>query len=224
MAENERLPSEATPEEIASEAAASLDPNFESAAEAAETVAESALARRTKRKRGRCYVSGIDIPVKELFPIAMLRPALVERLRSDLPDLPADAQISVKELNRLRGTYVEEILKKERGDVSDLEREVIESLERHQTLAEDTEREYEEHRTIGERLADGVADFGGSWTFILSFGAFVVVWVGINLLLGINAAFDVYPFILLNLVLSCIAAIQAPVIMMTGAWIAAMQE
>src|SRR2546423_14919098 len=105
MAENERLPSEATPEESAPEAATALDSGFESAAEAAETVVESALRRR-KRKRGRCYVSGAEIPVKELFPIAMLRPALVERLRSDLPDLPVDAQISVKELNRLRGTYV----------------------------------------------------------------------------------------------------------------------
>jgi uncharacterized membrane protein len=215
MAEDERLQSGEPQEQGLPEAAPVFETTDETAVESAEAVADTPAVRPPKRKRGRCYVSGAEIPLKELFPIAMLRPALVERIRSDIPDLPADAQISVHELNRLRGNYVEEILKKERGDVSDLEREVIESLERHETLAEDTEREYEEHRTLGERLADLVADFGGSWTFIISFAVFVVIWMGYNLLLGAQGNFDPYPFILLNLVLSCIAAIQAPVIMMS---------
>jgi uncharacterized membrane protein len=195
--------------------AESDDLELEAPPTAAPPDAGAAMRRSAKKKKGRCYVSGQEIPVKDLFPIAMLRPALVESLRSDMPDLPADAQISARELNRLRGKYVEDILKRERGDVSDLEREVIESLERHETLAEDTEREYEGHRTLGERMADAVASFGGSWTFILSFGAFVFIWMAANLYLGATGGFDAYPFILLNLVLSCIAAIQAPVIMMS---------
>jgi uncharacterized membrane protein len=75
----------------------------------------------------------------------------------------------------------------------------------------------EEKETLGDRVADGVARFGGSWTFIFSFGAILVVWVALNtvLLLGRPEPFDPYPFILLNLFLSMLAAIQAPVIMMS---------
>ena len=68
--------------------------------------------------------------------------------------------------------------------------------------------------TFGQRAADAVARFAGSWAFIFSFIAVMVIWMVINLVLG-SRAFDEYPFILLNLVLSCIAAVQAPLIMMS---------
>jgi uncharacterized membrane protein len=68
--------------------------------------------------------------------------------------------------------------------------------------------------TAGQRLADRVAAFGGSWKFISSFGAFLLMWICVNVILVTNA-FDPYPFILLNLILSCIAALQAPIIMMS---------
>ncbi|MEN9598849.1 MAG: hypothetical protein RL596_1160 [Bacteroidota bacterium] len=68
---------------------------------------------------------------------------------------------------------------------------------------------------FGQQLADKVAAFGGSWTFISSFLTFIIVWIVLNVLLFLNKGFDPYPFILLNLILSCIAAIQAPVIMMS---------
>ena len=74
--------------------------------------------------------------------------------------------------------------------------------------------EEEELLTFGQRIADKVAEFGGSWTFIISFGLFLTVWMGINVYLG-KRAFDEYPFILLNLCLSALAALQAPVIMMS---------
>ncbi len=70
-------------------------------------------------------------------------------------------------------------------------------------------------KTFGERMADRVAEFGGSWTFIMLFAAFLVVWALINTLLLATRAFDPYPFIFLNLLLSMIAAIQAPIIMMS---------
>lgn len=72
----------------------------------------------------------------------------------------------------------------------------------------------EEQATLGERIADGVATFGGSWTFILMFGAFIFVYTTINAILR-KMAWDPYPFILLNLCLSMLAAVQAPVIMMS---------
>jgi len=72
-----------------------------------------------------------------------------------------------------------------------------------------------ENRTFGQKVADKVADFGGSWTFIISFLAFISIWIGSNIYFLANKGFDPYPFILLNLILSCIAALQAPIIMMS---------
>jgi len=72
----------------------------------------------------------------------------------------------------------------------------------------------EERETTGEHVADAVASFGGSWTFIITFGAVLVVYTAINVVLG-GKAWDPYPFILLNLILSMLAAVQAPVIMMS---------
>lgn len=181
---------------------------------ALQTGHSTAGIRSKLKKRGICSISGLDVPKKDLFPIDMLRPALAEQLRLQYPDLDADAKISLKELNKVRGQYVETLLRDERGELSTLEKDVIASLERHETLAEDIEREWEGHRTIGEQMADVVASFGGSWTFIIVFFVILTVWMGINLALG-EASFDAYPFILLNLVLSCLAAIQAPIIMMS---------
>jgi uncharacterized membrane protein len=183
--------------------------------EPSEAEAADGLQQRGSKKRDICFVSGQTLSRKDLVPIATLRPSLIETLRRDYPDLPDNAKISRKELNRLRGEYVEQLLRNERGEISSLEREVIASLERHETLAEDTDKEFEEHRTLGERMADGVASFGGSWLFISSFFFFLAVWMAINLAMGDRSAFDAYPFILLNLVLSCLAAIQAPIIMMS---------
>ena len=73
---------------------------------------------------------------------------------------------------------------------------------------------FEDELTFGNRLADKVAEFGGSWTFILAFGAFLLTWAGANIVLG-RLSFDPYPFIFLNLLLSTLAALQAPVIMMS---------
>ncbi len=69
--------------------------------------------------------------------------------------------------------------------------------------------------SFGDRMADKIADFGGSWTFILSFIGFLVVWISFNIYWLNNKGFDPYPFILLNLILSCVAALQAPLIMMS---------
>ena len=144
-----------------------------------------------------------------------LRPSLAERIRSDFPDLPANAMISRTELARYRMIYVEELLQQEHGEFSELDRQVAESISNQDTIAENTEEEFEEHRTIGEVLSDHLASFGGSWAFLISFFSVLIIWMGVNIIRGEASAFDPYPFILLNLVLSCIAAIQAPIIMMS---------
>ena len=96
-----------------------------------------------------------------------------------------------------------------------LDQEVVESLERHEILSADISSQFERKLTFGERLSDHIAEFGGSWKFLISFGAVLFFWIVINGVVFATGAFDPYPFILLNLILSCLAAVQAPVIMMS---------
>lgn len=74
---------------------------------------------------------------------------------------------------------------------------------------------HEESLTFGQRLADSLAEFAGSWTFIIAFAVAIAVWMALNTVIAATKRFDPYPFILLNLVLSCMAAVQAPLIMMS---------
>jgi uncharacterized membrane protein len=113
-----------------------------------------------------------------------------------------------------RAEYVRNVLEEDLGALSSLEHEVVKSLREHEVLAENVDAEFETERTRGEHLADAIAEFGGSWRFICLFGAFLGIWILTNAVLSLRAP-DPYPFILLNLVLSCLAAIQAPVIMMS---------
>ena len=102
---------------------------------------------------------------------------------------------------------------KELLDITDKEftdEELIQQL----TMTEIVENNSNEKTTFGQKAADAVAKFAGSWAFIFSFIAVMVIWMIVNVVLS-TKAFDAYPFILLNLVLSCIAAVQAPLIMMS---------
>jgi uncharacterized membrane protein len=103
-------------------------------------------------------------------------------------------------------------------DLPPRERHVIERVAKRLAVSRDVGTSFEQGRTFGERLADRIAAFGGSWTFILLFAGAVLLWVAVNSVLLIRAGgepFDPYPFILLNLFLSLVAAIQAPIIMMS---------
>jgi len=106
-----------------------------------------------------------------------------------------------------------EFIKKSVPDWDD--KEVIESLQEHEILSSDISKQFETRLTFGERLSDRIASFGGSWRFISLFGAVLFGWIILNAIFLLNRAFDPYPFILLNLILSCLAAIQAPIIMMS---------
>ncbi|BCG76996.1 DUF1003 domain-containing protein [Mesorhizobium sp. 113-3-3] len=170
---------------------------------------------RIKPKKKPSAISGRKFHKRDLVRIDTLRPSLADRIRSDHPDLPRGARISREELGRYRMRYMEELLQQEHGEFSELDRQVVESIARQDTISENSEEEFEEHRTFPDRVSDNMAAFGGSWWFLISFATVLLVWIGINLFEGLNSAFDPYPFILLNLLLSCIAAIQAPVIMMS---------
>jgi uncharacterized membrane protein len=159
-------------------------------------------------------ITGSTLKKKDAIHFDDLRPSLAEFVRQKHPDIRSDDYLSRKAVDEYRGQYIAELLKDERGELSNLEDEVVESLKTHDTLAENIEEDYEDHRSIGDRMADIVATFGGSWTFIISFCLFLSVWMIANLIMAAQA-FDAYPFILLNLILSTIAALQAPIIMMS---------
>jgi uncharacterized membrane protein len=165
-----------------------------------------------------CIITGQLLPEAESMPTAALRPSLLQFIQKLHPQVTADDYIGTDSLNDMRAKYVEGALEEEVGQLSQLEREVIESLREHEILsASPDEDEALLHRTFGERVADYIATFGGSWKFILCFLGFLAVWIMINVILFNyrGKAPDEYPFILLNLILSCVAALQAPVIMMS---------
>jgi uncharacterized membrane protein len=145
----------------------------------------------------------------------LIRPSLLDFIKKKSPDLDDKAFICFDDLGEFRKDYIKEVLEDEIGELSVLDQEVIESLEQHEILSSDIEKQFEKKLTFGERLSDRIAEFGGSWKFLITFGAVIVVWIGVNAVLLATRAFDPYPFILLNLILSCLAAVQAPVIMMS---------
>src|SRR6184192_4892873 len=145
----------------------------------------------------------------------LIRPSLVEFIKKRVPEWDDKGFVCFDDLGEFRKNYVKEVLQDEIGELSALDQEVIESLEQHEILSSDIEKQFEKKLTFGERLSDRIAEFGGSWKFLITFGAVIVVWIGANAVLLATGAFDPYPFILLNLILSCLAAVQAPIIMMS---------
>jgi uncharacterized membrane protein len=145
----------------------------------------------------------------------LIRPSLVEFIKKSVPDWDGTGFICLDDLGEFRKDYVKEVLQDEIGELSTLDQEVIESLHEHEILSSNISKQFETKLTFGERLSDRMASFGGSWRFLISFGAVLVIWVTINGVILATRAFDPYPFILLNLILSCLAAIQAPIIMMS---------
>jgi len=162
-----------------------------------------------------CTICGKSFFRRDLVPGAIVRNSLAELIVRDHPGWTPEGFICRSDLAHYRSEYVQSLLESEKREVTSLEEEVLTSLRKHELLATNVDAEFEKEWTFGERLADRIASFGGSWTFLIFFGAFITLWIGINAVLLVSRPVDPYPFILLNLVLSCLAAIQAPVIMMS---------
>jgi uncharacterized membrane protein len=189
--------------------------NVAGPAQTADAGEHGLTKRRARPVRHMCSVCNREVPARESVRLDVIRPKIIERIREEKPDLPALGFICRSDLDRFRSSYVSQLLTRERGELTRLEQDVVKSLAAHETLAENTEAEYAEQRTLGERMSDRLASFGGSWTFIILFGFVLFTWMGFNIVIAGTSQFDPYPFILLNLVLSCLAAIQAPIIMMS---------
>jgi uncharacterized membrane protein len=159
-------------------------------------------------------ISNIKYPLKDLVLGTSIRISILQLIREDYPDFDKNSSISVSELNIYREKYISKYLQTEIRALSAIEKDVVKSLEDDTSLVAKLVEEADT-RNHGQIIADKVASFGGSWTFIISFFVFITIWISSNVLIFTNKEFDPYPFILLNLILSCIAALQAPVIMMS---------
>ena len=159
-------------------------------------------------------VSKKEFPIEDKISGKAVRDPIFALIQADYPDFDEDKYLSVIELNMYREKYISNYLAVEIGELSNLENKVIGSLKKDTSLVSSVEDEVDS-RTVGQAVADSVAAFGGSWKFIIMFGVFILLWIMANIYLLVDKGFDPYPFILLNLILSCLAALQAPVIMMS---------
>lgn len=159
-------------------------------------------------------ISGLEFPENEKISLQNIRIPILNLMKEDYKNIPIDGFISLGELNIYREKYISKFLSSEIRELTTLEQKVMKSLGDEKSFVNKVEEEID-NRTFGQKIADKVADFGGSWTFIIFFMVFIAVWIISNVIFFLNKGFDPYPFILLNLILSCIAALQAPIIMMS---------
>jgi hypothetical protein len=162
-----------------------------------------------------CQVCKKQKKLSEVLSAELVREPIINRIIKEYPDWLTSGYICLSDLNRFRAEYVQAVIEKDKGELSALEEQVVKSLQEQELLSKNINIEYDKQLTLGERLADKIADFGGSWRFISIFVSVLFLWIALNSILIIQKPFDPYPFIFLNLILSCLAAIQAPIIMMS---------
>lgn len=162
-----------------------------------------------------CFISQKEFSVSELIKGKDIRRGIVDLIKINYPDFDDTHYISLEELNKFRRLYLTNLVEQEKGELAVIDRDVIQAINTNSILSENIEPSIDSKLTFGERLSDKIAEFGGSWTFIICFFSFLVIWMFINVWILVKKPFDPYPFILLNLILSCLAAIQAPIIMMS---------
>ncbi|GEO22372.1 DUF1003 domain-containing protein [Cyclobacterium qasimii] len=144
-----------------------------------------------------------------------IRDGIFDFIKSQYPDFSRESIISIGELNKYRRLYLTKLIEQEKGDLAAIDKDVMDAIRNNSILSENLQEDIDTAITLGQRMADKIASFGGSWTFIIAFFSFLTLWIIANIWLLASNTFDPYPFILLNLMLSCIAAIQAPIIMMS---------
>jgi len=165
----------------------------------------------TLKQSQTCAVCAQHFLTIDLRPWISVRPQVSALIAADIPTWRDGDHICVNDLATYRRRHVEALLEAERGELGTLDRDVLQSLEDGELVALSPET-IDERMFFGDLMSDRVASFGGSWTFILSFLAVLVIWMTLNASAWLFKSFDPYPFILLNLLISCVAALQAPLI------------
>lgn len=172
------------------------------------------MKKSTSTRQG-CFICSKVLPNQDLVSGELVCKEVVHEIKLSYPKWRPEYFICHADLALMRARYVHSLLLSEKGELTSLEQLVLNSVNEQELLSATLEAESEQKWTIGERLADKLASFGGSWRFLICFALFLTVWIGANSFVFLSKPADPYPFIFLNLILSCIAAIQAPVIMMS---------
>jgi uncharacterized membrane protein len=162
-----------------------------------------------------CAVCGQTFRNGGLTPGALVRKNITDLISAEHPDWAEESYICQTDLANYRSQYVHSLLESEKGELTELEKEVLESMRQQEILSADIDSEFEQEWNFGERLADRIASFGGSWSFLIIFAILMSLWIVMNSLVLYWQPVDPFPYILLNLVLSCLASVQAPIIMMS---------
>lgn len=160
-------------------------------------------------------ISNKEFAITDMISAKSLHNSIFHLIQQDYPDFNTKCHLSISELNHYREKYIANFLSSEERELSELEKTVLNSVKEQTSLSAATDPDMNAELTRGQKIADMVATFGGSWTFIISFMVFLLIWICLNAFWLSNKSFDPYPFILLNLILSCVAALQAPIIMMS---------
>lgn len=169
----------------------------------------------SKSNGTKCEICGKTFPTGQLITGHGIRHEIERMIVEDYPDWNDNGLICHDDFNKYRLKYISGLIEDEQGKVAILKDEVVNSILQNELLTVDTNMA-DVPLKPGERISDKVAAFGGSWRFIISFTVVLIAWIIINsAVLILTKPFDPYPFILLNLILSCIAALQAPIIMMS---------
>jgi uncharacterized membrane protein len=162
----------------------------------------------------KCEICGKTFPESQLITGHGIRHEIERLIVKDHPKWNDNDLICPDDFNIYRVKYISSLIEDEKGSVEILKDEVLNSILQNDLISIDTNIS-DEPFSFGDRVSDRVASFGGSWKFIISFSVILVVWIIINSLVLLFKPFDPFPFILLNLILSCVAAMQAPIIMMS---------
>ena len=161
-----------------------------------------------------CQICKQRKKLREVLPAEMVRDSVVATIKKKFPKWSSKGYICYNDLNKFRIEHVQDVLETERGEMTHLDEQVVKSLKKQDILAKNINEEFEKKQTFGQKIADAMTAFVGSWIFIILFCAILVLWIAVNTIIIWNH-FDPFPFILLNLILSCVAALQAPIIMMS---------
>ncbi|EOH94594.1 hypothetical protein UAW_02348 [Enterococcus haemoperoxidus ATCC BAA-382] len=149
------------------------------------------------------------------MPLKNIEEEIRQFILKQRPDLTEDSAILFPELLNYRLDYIKTMIKSDSQTMEKLNETIVENIKNNETISNNLNTTVEKNLTLGQKTADNIAKFGGSWPFIFLFIAVLIIWIVVNSTQLLGKPFDSYPFILLNLALSCLAAIQAPVIMMS---------
>jgi uncharacterized membrane protein len=163
-----------------------------------------------------CQICKQSKPLKRVLPADMVRLSVVTLIKEVHGDWDEHGFICKSDLDTFRAKYVEKLFDKERGELSAVEKEVVKNIKDQDIITQSLYEQYNKKLSKWDKASDSIASFGGSWKFIGFFFTFMGLWMLVNVVLSFyGKSWDNYPFILLNLILSCVASIQAPIIMMS---------